>query len=700
MTKLRISLTLAAIALLPLSARAQDAKPRTEGKPASSQAPANPSAHVDSNHKSDAYFNFAMGHAEEEEFELTGRSENANEAIDYYKKALELDPESSVIIERLAETYAKSQHIQDAVQEAEAAIKANPDNPGPHRLLARIYVRNLGDLSAGSGQRDMIDKAIEQFREILRIDPKDSQSALWLARLYRFENEHDKAEQTLREVLRWDPANEGGLEQLSQLLMDEGRASDAIELLNKAAAESTSSTLYDLLGDAYAQTHEYAKSEEAYKKAVEGDPDEASHRKGLAQALLTEEKFPQALEEYKRLADLEPENPDNYLRLSQIYRHLNQFDLAESNIVHAKQLAPGNLEVTYNEALLYDAQGRFDDAAHVLADAIAGLTGQGDSASNPNALAILYEELGRIYREKEDYASAERSYEELGKLGPEEFRRAQMLLIDTYRESHEIDRAISETQKALKDNDKDRGLTVTYAILLGEKGQTDEAEKVLRGMLKQNGEDQEVYLDLAQVQERGRHYADAEQSAMKAEELASGAPEKEAAWFMLGAIYERQKKYEQSEAEFKKALEADPKNAAVLNYYGYELADRGVRLEEATAMIHHALEQEPSNGAYLDSMGWVYYKQNKLAEAEEYLKKAVDRSAHDPTILGHLGDVYAKMGRTERAAALWEKALAEWQHALPADYEADKVSELDLRLKNLKRSKVAEKPAPADTKPQ
>jgi len=700
MTKLRISLTLAAIALLPLSARAQDAKPRTEGKPASSQAPANPSAHVDSNHKSDAYFNFAMGHAEEEEFELTGRSENANEAIDYYKKALELDPESSVIIERLAETYAKSQHIQDAVQEAEAAIKANPDNPGPHRLLARIYVRNLGDLSAGSGQRDMIDKAIEQFREILRIDPKDSQSALWLARLYRFENEHDKAEQTLREVLRWDPANEGGLEQLSQLLMDEGRASDAIELLNKAAAESTSSTLYDLLGDAYAQTHEYAKSEEAYKKAVEGDPDEASHRKGLAQALLTEEKFPQALEEYKRLADLEPENPDNYLRLSQIYRHLNQFDLAESNIVHAKQLAPGNLEVTYNEALLYDAQGRFDDAAHVLADAIAGLTGQGDNASNPNALAILYEELGRIYREKEDYASAERSYEELGKLGPEEFRRAQMLLIDTYRESHEIDRAISETQKALKDNDKDRGLTVTYAILLGEKGQTDEAEKVLRGMLKQNGEDQEVYLDLAQVQERGRHYADAEQSAMKAEELASGAPEKEAAWFMLGAIYERQKKYEQSEAEFKKALEADPKNAAVLNYYGYELADRGVRLEEATAMIHHALEQEPSNGAYLDSMGWVYYKQNKLAEAEEYLKKAVDRSAHDPTILGHLGDVYAKMGRTERAAALWEKALAEWQHALPADYEADKVSELDLRLKNLKRSKVAEKPAPADTKPQ
>ncbi len=703
---LRNSIILAGVALFAAPLWAQDAKPAQDAVPAQSKTSQTPSNAGDKNSGpsdkdlADAYFNFAMGHAEEEEYELTGRSENADQAVDYYKKALALDPESSVIIERLAETYAKSQRIRDAVLQAEDAIKANPDNAAPHRLLARIYVRNLGDLSTGTGQRDMIDKAIDQFREILRIEPKDSQSALWLARLYRFENEHDKAEETLRDVLKWDPANEGALEQLSQLLMDEGRASDAIELLNKAAAQSDSPTLWDMLGDAYAQNHDYAKSEEAYKKAVSFDPDEASHRKGLAQALLTQEKFPQALEEYKRLADAEPENPENYLRMSQIYRHMNQFDQAENNILHAKQLAPGNLEVLYNEALVYDSEGRFDDAAHVLADAIAGVTGQTESPENPSALAILYEELGRIYREKEDYSSAEKSYEELAKLGPEEAKRAQMLLIDTYRESHEIDRAIAETQKAMKANEKDRGLLVTYAILLGEKSQTDEADKVLRGLLHNNADDQEIYLDLAQVQERGRRYADAEESAQKAEQLAPGAAEKVAAWFMLGAVYEREKKFDQAEAEFKKALEADPKNASVLNYYGYMLADRGVRLEEATSMIHRALEQEPSNGAYLDSMGWVYYKQNKLAEAEEYLTKAVDRSAHDPTILGHLGDVYAKMGRTERAGALWEKALAEWQRSLPADYEADKVSELDQRLKNLKRSKLAEKPAPDENKPQ
>jgi uncharacterized protein HemY len=116
-------------------------------------------------------------------------------------------------------------------------------------------------------------------------------------------------------------------------------------------------------------------------------------------------------------------------------------------------------------------------------------------------------------------------------------------------------------------------------------------------------------------------------------------------------------------------------------------------------MIQKAVAQEPSNGAYLDSLGWAYYKQNKLTEAEEALRMASERESHDPTILGHLGDVYAKMGQSERAAQYWERALSEWQKAVPADYEADKVNELDAQLKNLKRH-TAQKTSPDAPKPQ
>ena len=146
-------------------------------------------------------------------------------------------------------------------------------------------------------------------------------------------------------------------------------------------------------------------------------------------------------------------------------------------------------------------------------------------------------------------------------------------------------------------------------------------------------------------------------------------------------------------------LAASPDDAPTLNYLGYMLADRGVRLEEATGMIVRAVKQEPANGAYLDSLGWAYYKQNKLTEAEEYCRKAVDREGQDPTILSHLGAVYVKLGQDERAGQILERSLAAWQKALPADYEADKVSEVEAQLRTVKR-RLAQKMPAAETKPQ
>ena len=146
-------------------------------------------------------------------------------------------------------------------------------------------------------------------------------------------------------------------------------------------------------------------------------------------------------------------------------------------------------------------------------------------------------------------------------------------------------------------------------------------------------------------------------------------------------------------------LDANPDNAAVLNYYGYMLANRGLRLDEATSMIQRAVNAEPNNGAYLDSLGWAYYKQDKLPEAEEYLQKAVNREGNDPTILSHLGDVYLKMGQNERAADLFERSVTEWQKAVPSEYEADKADETEAKLRNLKK-RLAQKSSPPAGKPQ
>lgn len=669
--------------------------PLVQPKPSAvpSEAPAAPSA------RADAYYNFAMGHLFEQQFESTNQPEFATQAIDAYKKAYALDPKSPVIGERLAEMYWKAQRVHEAVTEAQELLKREPNDLPTRRLLGRIYLRSLGDLSS-SAQSDMAERAIEQYREVYRLDPTDSESALWLARLYRLRNEHDKAEDVLRSLLKQDPENEAAVEQLTQLLLDEGKSADAVSLLEGITSRTPSPALLDLLGDAYSQTHELEKAEAAYRKAVELDPSELSHERGLGQTLLAEEKYSDALVVYQKLADLMPDDSDVYLRLAQIYRELHQLDHAEENLLKARQYAPGSVEVMYNEAMLYEAQGRYEDAIRVLSDAVSGLKSQSTVLpSRRRSLAILYQQLGQLYRDSQNFQAAVFTYEELGRLGEEEDRRSRMLIMDTYRAAKDLPKALQAGKEALAKYPSDPGLRTSNALLLGENGQTDEAVRVLRSELTKSEADREIYLNIAQVYERGRRYKEAEEAARTAEAIPGQPRDNEMVWFLLGAIYERQKFYDRAEEEFKKTLAVNPRNGPVLNYYGYMLGDLGIRLDEAEALVQRALKEEPNSGAYLDSLGWIYFRENKLAKAETTLRKAVARESHDATIRSHLGDVFAKSGRTDLAAIEWEKSLAEWRRALPADLENDKVAEVEKKLSQVKH-RVAQKSSPQDAKPQ
>jgi len=649
--------------------------------------------------RADAYYEFAMGHLFEQQYESTNDPDDATRAIDAYKKAYALDPKSPVIGERLAEMYWKSQRVHEAIAEAQELLKQNPNDLPTRRLLGRIYLRSLGDLTA-TEQSDMAERAIEQYKEVFRLDPTDTESALWLARLYRLRKEYDKAEEVLRSLLKTDPDNEAVVEELTQVLLDEDKSAEAVSVLEETTSRTSSPALLDLLGDAYTQTHELAKAEAAYRKAADLDPSDSGHLRGLGQTLLAEEKYSDALTVYQKLSDLMPDDADVYLRLGQIYRELNKLDLAEQSLLKARQYEPGSPEVMYNEAMLYEAQGRFDDAIRVLSDAVTGLKSESDVLpSRRRSLAILYQQLGQLYRDTENFSAAVNTYTELGNLGAEEDRRARILIMDTYRAAKDLPKALEAGKQAVAKYPSDPEVLAANALLLGENGQTDEAVKILRSQLNKTPADRDTYLNIAQVYERSRRYKEAEQAALTAEAIPGVPSDNEMTWFMLGAIYERQKLYDRAEVEFKKALAVNPRDAAVLNYYGYMLGDLGIRLEEAQSLVQRALKEEPDSGAYLDSLGWIYYHENKLADAEATLQKAVEFEGHDATIRSHLGDVYAKSGRMDLAAVQWEKSLEEWRRSLPADMEADKMAEVEKKLSQVKH-RVAQKASPDDAKPQ
>ena len=144
----------------------------------------------------------------------------------------------------------------------------------------------------------------------------------------------------------------------------------------------------------------------------------------------------------------------------------------------------------------------------------------------------------------------------------------------------------------------------------------------------------------------------------------------------------------------------DPANAMTLNYLGYMLADKGMRLPEALMMIRKAVELEPMNGAYLDSLGWVYFKLGDYELAEQNLRQAVDRDQTDPTVHEHLGDLYEKTGRIRLAAAQWELSLAEFAKSLPVDIEPGDVAKVQKKLESARVKLAKQESAIGPPKPE
>src|SRR5438445_11275859 len=119
-----------------------------------------------------------------------------------------------------------------------------------------------------------------------------------------------------------------------------------------------------------------------------------------------------------------------------------------------------------------------------------------------------------------------------------------------------------------------------------------------------------------------------------------------------------------------------------LKYFGYMLADRGVRLDEALGYIKKAVELEPANGTYLDSLGWAYFKLGKYDLAEDNLTRASQHMGADPTVQEHLGDLYQKTGRLKLAATHWERALEEWNKTVAPEVDQEEQAKVQKKLES------------------
>jgi tetratricopeptide (TPR) repeat protein len=144
------------------------------------------------------------------------------------------------------------------------------------------------------------------------------------------------------------------------------------------------------------------------------------------------------------------------------------------------------------------------------------------------------------------------------------------------------------------------------------------------------------------------------------EASARAFPRDSATRLALAGLYSDAGREDDAEKVLRQMIASEPSNANALNHLGYLLARNRRNLDEAISLVNRALTYEPGNGAYLDSLGWAYFQQGDLAQAEKYLGAAAERLPQNSEIQDHLGDLHARRGN-------WQEAMAAWQRALDGD---------------------------------
>lgn len=197
------------------------------------------------------------------------------------------------------------------------------------------------------------------------------------------------------------------------------------------------------------------------------------------------------------------------------------------------------------------------------------------------------------------------------------------------------------------------------AEALRRSGKPDASIEVLEQLSRTHGHLATVHSSLGDALRQEDRFAEAVVAYNRAAALVEdhGGP----SWFLHYAraiAQERQGNWAEAEADFRAALEINPGQPQVLNYLGYSLVEKQVKLEEALEMIERAVAASPDSGYIIDSLGWALYRLGRYEEAVPHMERAVELMAVDPVVNDHLGDVYWAVGRKREAEFQWARALS------------------------------------------
>ena len=180
-------------------------------------------------------------------------------------------------------------------------------------------------------EQGQIDKAMDEFSQILELDFKNEHAHFGLGLCYYEKGEFDKALEEFGQVLRINPLH--------------GKATYS-------------------LGLCYDKKREFSQASEYYKQAIVLDPQNKYVYCQLGQVYLEQKQYDLALEAFKKAAEINPKMPSVHQGLGAIYFERNLYSLAEAEFQQTVLLDSDNIFARQMLGYIYRKQGKDDLAVN------------------------------------------------------------------------------------------------------------------------------------------------------------------------------------------------------------------------------------------------------------------------------------------------------------------------------------------------
>ncbi|HTD38438.1 MAG TPA: tetratricopeptide repeat protein [Candidatus Limnocylindrales bacterium] len=367
-----------------------------------------------------------------------GLAQNAmghqKESLADLEQAANLEPTNPGVLGTLTRMYLQQNRPQDAERIAKRAVTFNKNDANAYLAYGQVL-----------GAEGKFDEARQQLEAAAKIDPKDVRPILIEAQTYEQQNAVALASQLYDRAIAIDPTSVDALVGKARLAAAQHNVKDAIatyDAIYKLQTDPNDKVaVIDQEAIVYANEKMDSEADAAFKRAISEFPNVLSAHTSYGQYLLAKKDMAGAEREFVAGAGPNRDQIDAVARLGQLYAAQNKIPQAIDQFKRVSELAPNDPRSHLLLGATYSANRQFSQAA-------TEFKASYNLQHTPDALMGL----GQADLQLRNYNECAQVYDALDKGAPDLSKQNPQILFglgQCYQGAHQLDKAKSAYQKLL-----------------------------------------------------------------------------------------------------------------------------------------------------------------------------------------------------------------------------------------------------------